>query len=1133
MNKHCGISLLATPLLICLVTICHAQITTNFTRISIDQGLSNISIRSIIEDQQGMMWFCTEDGLNRFDSYQFKVFRHNRNDSNSIAQSKANSIIQDRDGIFWIATSDKGLSSYDDRFEVFTNYRADKENPQSLSGDRVNVVAEGPNGRILAGTMYSGISMFNKAKNSFKNYKMPNPIDNMILDIYVSKNRETWILTPLGLMKYDVPSDSFVRKMPLTKRVAEGNDRRLKISEDQEGNIWYGSLDGIWKYNPANDSHEHIDITKLNGQLKSPVIYQMLQTKDGNYYLASPNGIFTYLPKDQKAYLMVSPENNRDEIIYEEVNTIYEDKHGLLWAGTQYGGLLKINLTQPGFVYYGHKSKSPITLSKSVIRSLQIDNNGNYWVGNLEGALLKIDPSNQSTQPFVYDDPNSITCIYQDSNQDIWVGTWGSGLYKVGQSNRLEMLSVKFSETVNSSNKKVQSIREDGFGNLWIGTEMSLNLFNPESGENKLFLYNPKNYHGPYNSVQSNAIDIDQNGHIWVGTFEGLFRIIPKDQNKDLFESEFEVHQYTTELVDDRVTSLNYDKEFPNQLLAGTYSKGFNIIHFTEDNSEIKVENFNSSDGLCSDVVYGIQRDINNYIWVSTNHGLGRYDVQNNNFTNYYESDGLQGNQFFWGAFAKGSSEQLMFGGLNGFNVIDAQNIERDTSNAPVVFTGLRISNVPVTTGELVDGKTILPEDISYLKQITLNHDHDMFSLDFSSPHHVLPHQNQYAYRILGFKDDWIYTNGNDRTITLTNLDPGEYTVEVKASNYQGKWLQQPTQLTVIIDSPWWETWPFRTIMVVLLVILGYGIVKVRLKSAENAKSKLVEIVKEKTEEIMEKNDRLKDLNQELIDNLDEKLKVIEKLKLTQNQLIESEKMASIGVLTAGLAHELNNPLSYIGGIVDPIKMDLAELKPALSKEEFEKNKEIFDEIENLLEGMQFGVVKASEIIRNLLEISPKNKTDVNSVIDLNEMISATTKLINNAQKDIEISTSVSESLEVHGNKVELNQVLINIIQNACDAIPEDRPGKINVSGFAENGNVVVKIKDNGTGIDDKLANQIFEPFFTTKGPGKGTGLGLYISYSVIKKHNGKLVAKKNKEENGTTFTITVPRNVDTHNQPT
>ncbi len=1101
----------------------HSQITTNFTRISVGEGLSNISIRDIAEDKQGMMWFCTEDGLNRFDSYQFKVFRHDRNNANSLIQSKTNCIIQDRDGIFWIGSAESGLSSYNDQFKTFTNYKTDISSTNSLPGNRITSLEEGPNGRIIIGTLLNGLAMFNKVKGTFKSYRMTPPMENVILDIYVSRSKEIWVLTGLGLLKYDVPSDAFLPVRPDHGLPHFGSEKRLLISEDREGNIWYGSLNGFWKYDPIKKIHTHIDITKLTTQLKSPVIYQVLQNREGKFFLASPNGIYNYIPETSTIHLMQSSSYQYDEVVFEEVNVLFEDKHGLLWAGTQYGGLLKINLTQPGFMYYGHKPKSPVPLSKSVIRSLFLDSDENIWVGNMAGELVRINPKEQSVFPYNYPNPQAVTSIFEDSGGTMWIGTWEGGLYRMEKAiGRLN--PITFDRSDHEANLKIQAITADGFGNLWVGTEMGINLYDPESGKASVFLWNEKNYHGPFNSVQSNAIHVDHWGQVWVGTFEGLFRMIPDDPELNFFNTTFETVHYSDQLIDDRVTVVNYDEEYPDQLLVGTYSQGFNILKIDPAQKEIEVSNYNQMHGLSSNVVYGIQRDRNGYIWVSTNHGLSQFDPLTENFTNYYESDGLQANQFFWGAFAKGSRDELIFGGLNGFNVIDAGSVAGDSSNAPVIFTELRISNIPVATGEEVDGRVILEKDISYLDEIRLSYDHDMFSLHFSSPHHVLPHQNQYAYRVLGFKDEWIYTSGNDRSITLTNLDHGTYTIEVKASNYQGKWLQEPSRIKVIIETPWWSTVPFNAFLILLLGVTVFGAVKWKLKNSERSKEKLVAIVKEKTEEIMEKNARLKDLNQELIDNLDEKLKVIEKLKLTQNQLIESEKMASIGVLTAGLAHELNNPLSYIGGIVEPIKMDLEELKPALSKKEYEQHKEIFDEIENLLEGMQFGVLKAAEIIRNLMEISPKNQEDKLTEIDLNEMINATTKLINNAKKDVDITTDLKEELRVTGNKLELNQVLINIIQNACDAIPEDREGKIDVTGFSENGNVIVKIKDNGTGIDEKLANQIYEPFFTTKGPGKGTGLGLYISYSVIKKHNGSLVATRNIHETGTTFTITVPK---------
>ncbi len=1100
-----------------------------FSRISVKEGLSNVAIKDIYEDNQGVIWFCTEDGLNRYDGYEFKIHRHIRGHSNSIGENYVNTIVQDGNDIFWIGTRNSGLVRFDPSTENFTHFVQDKTDPLSIASNQILALAIGPENEIWVGTAGAGLSIYDQEAGNFQNYRpYPGESDqnNTILDIEIDRDK-AWILTGKRLIQFNLISKKFNPDAITPIEISIGQNSLFEVNFDLKGNLWFGSEEGAVRYDTTRKTYdiynplEELGMTDRYGE-----IFEIIQTADSVYWFGTDNGLVRF-KENENSFERINTSPYIEEAFHEEpINKLIQDKHGLLWIGTQHFGIVKSNLRLPEFIHYSTDKNSEVVLPNNVIRSLLYDSKNIIWVGSVTGDLVRIFPDGSSKVGNYFN--NSISCIYENSKGEYLIGTWLNGLYKMGSEYSESFEKINFSPSSTDEVNIIQIVVEDRFGNYFIGTEYGLSLYNPESKQAREFLIDSDN-EGVYNSVQSNSIVHDVYGNIWVGTYNGLFKMTPKDTSVNSIEADYGIKLYDVELEDNRVTSLAYDSTIPNQLIVGTFSDGIKILEFNSLDLAISVETFNEGRGLSSNVVYGIEKDASGNIWASTHFGLSKLDVYTEEFANYYKSDGLQDNQFFWGAAAKGANDNLLFGGINGFNLIKADQLTRDTTTATVLLTKLLIYNQPIEVGDTIGHRYVLEKNIDYLDELVLPHWQNMFTIEFRSPHYVMPELNKYAYRILGFRDDWIYVDSDKSFITMTNLDPGNYLLEVKAANYQGVWNSTPTQLSIKIKAPWWNN-PYAKgigfFMVIVFIILA---VRLRIKYLEASKVKLTRIVNKKTNEIkdkhneiLDKNESLRKLNIKLQDSLEDKLKIIKQLKIAQSRLIESEKMASIGVLTAGLAHELNNPLSYIGGVVDPIKMDLNEIKLSLPEDIIKKHQEEIEEIEILLEGMTTGVAKASDIIKNLMQITPNGNISVNSVFNLNELIESTAKLIQKSNPEIAINVAHGKSLEFFGSKVEMNQVFLNIIKNACEAIEDTKMGKVDICSYTEDQQAIIEITDNGTGISKEALNQIFEPFYTTKIPGKGTGLGLYISYSVIKKHNGDIKVESY-PGNGTKFILTLP----------
>ena len=374
------------------------------------------------------------------------------------------------------------------------------------------------------------------------------------------------------------------------------------------------------------------------------------------------------------------------------------------------------------------------------------------------------------------------------------------------------------------SNNIIQDIYEDHEGRLWIGSGAGLNLFERSRGTFKSFINNPNDPYSISNNLIQSCILEDKFGHLWIGTWDGLNKlIISKDPSHKKYHFKFyrfgRIPGNEFSLSDNRVISIHSDTE--GNLWIGTYGGGLNELTADQLNlppdSPVRFNRFSVKDGLPSSIIYGILEDKLGNLWLSTDNGLSKFNPLKLTFRNYYESDGLQGNQFFWGAYCSGLNGELFFGGTNGLNAFNPSQLKENTHVPPIVFTDFRIFNEPVT----VDGKNSpLKESISSVKEITLSYSQNVFSIEYAALDFTSPSKNNYSYKMEGFDQNWVAA-GNRRFVTYTNLDPGEYTFMVKGSNNDGIWNNRGASLKFIILPPFWRTWWF----IILTSVFAGGIV--------------------------------------------------------------------------------------------------------------------------------------------------------------------------------------------------------------------------------------------------------------------------------------------------------------------
>ena len=703
----------------------------NYVHILSENGLSQNTVHHILQDSKGFIWFATEDGLNKYDGYNFTVYKNNLRDEYSISDNFIWTIFEDKSEVLWVGTNSGGLCKFDREKERFISYKNDPDNPNSLTLNNVRTIYEDREGFIWVGTE-NGLNRFDREKNIFVRYRH-NPKDiyslsnNVILSIFEDEDRDLWIGSDGGLDKFDRENNKFFNYSFDPDNVNSlSNNVVLSIYQDKQGYIWIGTLKGLTKFDKKSGKFSRyvINDSEINS-LNSNRINSVLEDETGVLWIGTENGLFQLNRKGDK-FLNIKPSTLPVTTVLNDndILSLFEDNSGLIWIGTAENGIVKYDKERIKFKHYKHDPFNRKSLSHNTIRSIFQDDDGTLWIGTLGGGLNRYDPKsnkflhykNSADDKFSLSD-NTISAIYKDSYGFIWVGTWEGGLNRTLKPyNNLNPYNLKFIHFRNEplsrrtsslrnqslSSNIIQIVYEDSKRRLWIGTGAGLDLYDRNKNEFINFTNDPGNPNSlSSNQVQSSILE-DRNGNLWVGTWNGLNKI-PASNLEDVFDNpssvRFERYRFQqggkNSLSDERIISAYEDIE--GNLWFGTYGGGLNKLSAEQQKMQDgKFINYTTEDGLSSNIVYRIETDDKGNLWLSTDNGLSMFNPEKGTFRNYDASDGLQGNQFFWGASFKGKNGELFFGGTNGFNVFDPEELKNNDHIPPVVITSFQIFNKPV-----------------------------------------------------------------------------------------------------------------------------------------------------------------------------------------------------------------------------------------------------------------------------------------------------------------------------------------------------------------------------------------------------------------------------------------------------
>ncbi len=828
-----------------------------FERISLEQGLSQSVVTCVLQDRKGFLWFGTMDGLNKYDGYGFTVYKHDAQDSNTISDNSITAIYEDRFGMLWIGTSN-GLDCFDRMTERFAHYQHDPAKPHGLSHNSITAICEDRMNNenwLWVGTFGGGLDLLDRRTKQFVHYTHdrdnPNSLSNdQVRAIHIDKSGTIWVGTSDGLNKLvldksdgQIQPAALVRAAQFTRFKNDPNDPNSlshnliwSIFEDRTSNLWLttfgGGLNKLVLSEGEGSDRARGQFKHYKNDPKNPNSLSHNTTRSicedplrGTLWIGTSAGLDEFDTTTERFKHHQNDPANPNSLSNDDVWSVYEDKSGALWVGTYGGGVNKFSAAKEKFSHYKNDPTNPNSLGYNMVMSIYEDHTGTLWVGTGGGGLYQYDAEKERFIRYRHDPANprslsndGVAAIYENRAGTLWIGT-GEGLHQFDRATK-QFVRYQHDPTDPHSLSAigVSVIYEDHAGTLWIGTGAGgLNRFDPDpplknnnekSGRFIRYQYDAANA-GSLSDNMVFAIFEDPANELWIGTAGGLNKF-------DRANNRFTRYQHDPanphSLCNNRVFSIFADSD--SVLWAGTWGGGLDKF----DKATGTFTHFTEKDGLPNGVIYGILGDAEGNLWLSTNNGLSKFDSKTKIFRNYDVDDGLQSNEFNQGAFFKSKNGEMFFGGINGFNRFHPERINDNPHPPPIVLTAFM----------KFDKLAKLDTSITEITRLKLSYRDNFFSFAFAALDYTNPVKNQYAYKLEGFNEDWIYC-GTRRYASYTNLDGGTYRFRVKGANSDGVWNEDGIAIQIIVAPPFWKTWWFVSLSALALLFVGYGVYRHKL----------------------------------------------------------------------------------------------------------------------------------------------------------------------------------------------------------------------------------------------------------------------------------------------------------------
>ncbi len=1106
-------SLIALAVLLCSVGVserifAQAPSAVEFKHLTPRDGLSAQFVWSILQDRHGYIWIGTADGLDRFDGYAVTNYSHDPRDSTSVRAGGVVALLEDERGGFWVGTTD-GL---------------DRMDPET---GRFSHIVLGPNPR-------------------------PDSLPDLVTyGLHIGSEGRLWAGTADGLFVLEDPdgrrTTRYAHDPDDPSSLSHSNVR--DIEESPDGTLWIGTYGGgLNRFDPTTETAVHYrHDPDVPSSLSSDEIWELHRDARGTLWIATRRGLCRMDEADETFDCLLPDPDDPSRLSDGDIQSIEEDDQGRLWLGTGLGGVNVFDPASGAITHYRHDPSDPSSLGQDDVHTVFRDRFGTYWfahhdrgiswmspnrvrfetrrldpnapelaaINNVtdfldEGAgviwattehgLLRIDSTAPSPEHFVpfpegpssggpAFNPNLLTALVKDQWGRLWMGNTMGGLFVFDPESRtFETISVP------ETDGWIVPSFMDAEGDIWIGTtEAGLWRVEPETEAVTPYLPDPQNAE----SVANTGVlpFLDAAGNIWLEAFN----------EKDQTELAFQQYDRERDAFTNRPVPLPENVEFANVHMfpeqAGVFWISSSEGLYRADVRSGDVDLYSREELNIPVQLNAMQRDARGRLWFGAWTGeFGMLDPAARTVTQYFAEDGVDIRRHIFSR--RGPSGEVTFNGFGGLMRFHPEEILQKTTHPEVHVTAVRASGtaLPISAGE---------------ESLRLTHDQNTLAFDYVGLNYDDPIRNAYRYTLEGFDEGWNDV-GTQRSALYPKLPPGEYTFHVQAANSAGVWNDVGDAVALAILPPWWRTvWAYLLYGLLFVggVVAADRIQRRRLVAKERARTQERELQQAREIE-----------------------RAYRDLQSAQQQLIQQEKMASLGQLTAGIAHEIKNPLNFVTNFAGLSEELLSELQEALRAGDLDVANEItLDLVTNIVKIEEHGR-RADSIVRSMMQHARGTSGDREEV-NLHAFVEEYVNLAYHGKRastpdfNVNIERDFSTDLgKIQLVPQEMGRVLLNLLGNAFDAVYEKsakRNGeyepRVKISARRANGKVEIRVADNGPGVPDSFRKKVFEPFFTTKPTGSGTGLGLSLSYEIVTQGHGGTLDIESEDEEGTAFVVRLP----------
>ncbi|QRR00675.1 hybrid sensor histidine kinase/response regulator transcription factor [Dyadobacter sandarakinus] len=1039
---------------------------------SLSQGLSFGIVNSIVQGPDGLMWFATGDGLNRFDGTSFKVFKNNPDDPRSISGNYVRSVFRDREGTIW-TTSRNGLNEFVADQETFRRYIPSPGG--GLPGNDVSDIAQAAGGNLWVSLNGSGIALFDKKTAAFTYYNkrtLPGLSTNSILNAFEDSRGMLWLGTrESGIEVFKKGKNKALHKASLDlKNVPSA--RINAIFEDHLHNIWIASAKGLILYKRSSGA---LHVLHLPANLRSDIYLSLAKNDRGQLLVGLQDGGLYSLDlaqvggREPETFEFVKVNDSANQgITQRSVQAIYIDRDKNTWLGTYGEGVYLISSIPAKFRSFTRKVQDSRAESYLRYYGMCVDADGFLWLGTDGDGIYKTRTNGEIVRHYARSDRpgalrgGAVIAAHGGRDGRLWFGTYARGLFLYDPAKEtFRQFANDPKDPASLAKNDVRVIYEDKKGNIWVGTNGGgLDLLDRKTGRFRHFITRNSNI----NSNDVRAIAEDHRGNLWVGTYGGGLNYLHVPTMK--FTSFLNDPRGAVYLSNHIIFSLYYDVK--NRLWVGTEGNG--LVVFEPEKG--RAQHFTEKNGLPNDVVYAIQPESADKVWFSTNKGLSRLDMATHRFEHYYQSNGLQGGQFNPNSALYNPKEKSMvFGGTQGWNLFYPAAIRASDFKPDVMLSGLSLFGQDVHIGEERDGNVILKSKISSQQEITLQPAQSVFTIAYTALNYAYPDLNNFAYQMEGLDKDWNYVK-NERSATYRYLPAGNYIFKVKAANQDGVWSEKFASLHVRILPPWYQTWWAYLLYLAAAGLLIYYYQQYKIRQARlRYEVQLAHFETRKEKELNEK------------------------------------KLAFF----THISHEFRTPLTLI---INPVRELLLKADaPDPARESlnivYRNAKRLLSLVDQLL------LFRKADLHADKLNPAVCNITSLGL-----EVYHCFTHQAE--QRNITYTfTSSDEHMEIVADREKIEIALFNLLSNALKYTPKN--GSVSLGIVDKGEQVEIRVADSGPGIPESARDSVynvFHQFQDKSSPSKGGfGIGLYLTKTFVESHFGE-ISFDSEPGTGTVFSI-------------